>query len=113
LSGAATAAQRVDALNNIIDLTIPQIPLPWKEGGTQVIPGHGRISEQAELVEYRDMVTIVRDRVADLIKSNMSLDEIKAANPTAGFRRRYGSDSGSWTTNMFVEAVHRSLTTKK
>jgi glyoxylase-like metal-dependent hydrolase (beta-lactamase superfamily II) len=102
----------IDALNRIIDLTIPSIPLPWKEGGTQVIPGHGRICEQAELVEYRDMVTIIRDRVQDMIERDMTLEQIKAADPTVGFRRRYGSDSGPWTTNMFVEAVYRSLTVK-
>ena len=103
----------IEALNNLIDLAIPSIPLPWKDGGTQVVPGHGRICEQAELVEYRDMVTIIRDRVQDLIRSGMPLEQIKAANPTQGFRTRYGSDSGRWTTSMFVEAIYKSLTTKK
>jgi cyclase len=102
----------IDALNRLIDLAIPSIPLPWKEGGTLIVPGHGRVCEQAELVEYRDMLTIVRDRVAEMIKNGMTLDQIKAASPTAGFTRRYGSDSGRWTTAMFIDAMYKSLTTR-
>jgi len=103
----------IDALNRLIDLAIPSIPLPWKEGGTQIIPGHGRVCEQAELVEYRDMVTIVRDRIQDMMKRGMTLEQIKAASPTNGYNRRYGADSGAWTTSKFIEAVYKSLTTAK
>ena len=100
----------IDALNRLIDLTVPSIPMPWlAEGGTRLIPGHGRVCEEAEVVEYRDMVTIIRDRVRDMIKRGMTLDQIKTANPTQGYRARYGTDSGPWSTNMFVEAVYRSL----
>ena len=73
------------------------------------MPGHGRVCDQFDVVEYRDMVTIVRDRVRDLIKAGMTLDQIKAASPARGYTRRYGSDSGPWTTNNFVEAVYTSL----
>ena len=100
----------IDMLNQLIDLAVPSIPLPWKEGGTTVIPGHGRLSEQAELVEYRDMVTVIRDRIKDMLDRRMTLDQIKAAAPAKGWNRRFGSDTGAWTTNMFVEAVYRSLT---
>lgn len=100
----------LEILNQLIDLAVPSIPLPWKEGGTTVIPGHGRLAEQAELVEYRDMVTIVTDRVQDMINQRMTLDQIKAAKPTKGWDRRFGSDSGAWTTSMFIEAVYKSLT---
>jgi glyoxylase-like metal-dependent hydrolase (beta-lactamase superfamily II) len=103
----------IAALNRLMDIVVPSIPLPFKEGGTQVIPGHGRVSEQAELVEYRDMVTIVRDGVQSLIKKGLTLQQIKAANPTQGYRSRYGSDTGPWTTDMFVEAVYNGLTVKK
>jgi len=99
----------IAALNEIIALAIPPIPLPFQEGGTVVVPGHGRISEQAEVVEYRDMVTIIRDVIQDLIASGKTLEEVKAAAPTRGYTRRYGSSSGSWTTDMFVEAVFKSL----
>jgi cyclase len=101
----------IAALNRLMDLVIPSIPLPFKDGGTRFIPGHGRVGEQAELVEYRDMVTIVRDTVQSLIRKGMTLDQIKAADPTLGYRSRYGADSGSWTTNMFVEAIYTSLIT--
>jgi hypothetical protein len=75
-----------------------------------VIPGHGRICDQLDVVEYRDMVTIIRDRIRDLIKEGKTLDQIQATSPTRGYTRRYGADSGPWTTKMFVEAVYRSLT---
>jgi len=103
----------IDALNRIIDLAVPSIPLAWQEGGTFVIPARGRILEQADVVEYRDMVTVIRDVIQDMIKSGMTLAQIKEANPTQGYRRRYGSDSGPWTTDMFVEAVYKSLTAQK
>jgi cyclase len=100
----------IDALNHIIDLTIPSVPLPWLDDtGTMVIPGHGRPCEEADVVEYRDMVTIVRDRIRALMTKNQTLAQIVAANPTQGFRARYGSDTGPWTTNMFIEAVYKSL----
>ncbi len=102
----------IDALNRLMEIVVPSTPLPFKEGGTKVIPGHGRVAEQAELVEYRDMVTIVRDSVQSLIKKGLTLEQIKAANPTQGYRSRYGSDSGPWTTDMFVEAVYHGLTVK-
>ena len=100
----------IDVLNQLIDLAVPSIPLPWKDGGTIVVPGHGRLSQQAELVEYRDMVTIIRDRIRDMINQRMTLDQIRKASPTKGWDRRFGSDSGAWTTSMFVEAVYQSLT---
>jgi len=65
------------------------------------------------VVEYRDMVTIIRDVIADMIGKGMTLEQVQAANPTKGYRKQYGSDSGPWTTNMFVEAIYKSLTAKK
>jgi cyclase len=99
----------IDALNRLIDLAIPSVPLVSQEGGTYVVPGHGRLCDQLDVVEYRDMVTIVRDRVQDLIKKGRTLEQITAAAPTTGYNARYGSTSGPWTTNMFVEAVYGSL----
>ena len=100
----------IGALNALIELTVPSIPLPWlDEGGTRVVPGHGRLCEEAELVDYRDMVTIIRDRIRQMIGRGLTLEQVVAANPTQGFRARYGSDRGAWTTDMFVEAVYRSL----
>ena len=90
----------IDSLNRIIDLTVPAA---LQEGGTLVVPGHGRICDEADVVEYRDMVTIIRDRIADMLKRGMTLDQVKAARPTEDYDPRYGSSSA------FVEAVYRSL----
>jgi glyoxylase-like metal-dependent hydrolase (beta-lactamase superfamily II) len=96
----------IAALNHIIDITVPR---DKQEGGTMVVPGHGRICDEADVVEYRDMVTIIRDRVQKMIKDSMTLEAVKAARPTRDYDGRYGTTTGSWTTEMFVEAVYRSL----
>lgn len=96
----------IDGLNRVLDLTVPQ---HHEEGGTYVIPGHGRICDEFDVLEYRDMVAIIRDRVQAMIKKGMSLEQVKAAKPTRDYDPQYGSASGPWTTDMFVEAVYRSL----
>ena len=103
----------IAALNRIVDTAIPSVPIVSREEGTLVIPGHGHVCDQLDVVEYRDMLTIIRDRIQDLIKAGMTLDQIKAASPARGYIRRYGSDTGPWTTNNFVEAVYRSLVQEK
>jgi len=99
----------IAALNRLVELAIPSIPIVSREEGTWVVPGHGRLSDQLDVVQYRDMVTIVRDRVRDLVKAGMTLEQVKAASPARGYTQRYGASSGSWTTDDFVEAVYRSL----
>ena len=99
----------IAALNRVVELAIPSVPIVSREAGTIVIPGHGRLCDQLDVVEYRDMVTIIRDRVRDLKDAGMTLDQVKAASPARGYTRRYGSDSGAWTTNAFVEAIYNSL----
>jgi len=74
-----------------------------------VVPGHGYVSDEHEVVEYRDMVVIVRDRVQAMIRKGATLDQVTAARPTADYDTRYGSTSGAWTTDRFVEAVYASL----
>lgn len=96
----------VNALNAIIDLTVPR---DKQEGGTMVVPGHGRIADEADVVEYRDMITIIRDRVQLMIGKGMTLQQVTDAAPTADYDGRYGATSGFWTTEMFVEAVFRTL----
>jgi cyclase len=100
----------LDALNALLELAIPAMPLIYKEGRTFLVPGHGRIADHAEVVEYRDMVTVIRDRIQRMIDKGQTLDQVKTANPTQGYRARYGSDTGPWTTDMFVEAVYKGLT---
>jgi cyclase len=99
----------LDALNRLLELTVPAMPLVLKPGRTLLIPGHGRVSDYAELVEYRDMVTTIKDNIEALVKKGMTLEQVKAANPTAGYRARWGKESGPWTTDMFVEAVYNGL----
>jgi cyclase len=105
----ATIQGELDALNRLLELTVPAMPLVLKPGRTLLIPGHGRVSDYAELVEYRDMVTTIKDNIEALIKKGMTLEQVKAANPTAGYRARWGKESGPWTTDMFVEAVYNGL----
>jgi hypothetical protein len=90
----------IDALNHILELTIPEHN---QEGGTYVIPGHGRICDQADVVEFRDMVVIVKDRIQDLIKKGKTLEQVKAAKPTEDYDTEYGANE------RFVEAVYKSL----
>jgi glyoxylase-like metal-dependent hydrolase (beta-lactamase superfamily II) len=96
----------IEGLNRLVDIAIPE---QFTEGGTRIVPGRGRISDEFDVVEYRDMVTIVRDRVEAMIKKGRSLEQVKAARPTLDWEPRYGATSGAWTTVQFVEAVYRSL----
>lgn len=99
----------VAALNHVLDLAFPYFRL---EGGTLVIPGRGRISDSADVAYYRDMVTIVRDRVQDMIRKGLTVEQVKAARPTRDYDPRYGAAIG-WTTEMFVESVYQSLSVQK
>jgi glyoxylase-like metal-dependent hydrolase (beta-lactamase superfamily II) len=109
LANGGSIQGEIDALNRLIDLTIASTPFIYKDVGTYVIPGHGRLCEQMEVVDYRDMVVLVRDVVADLITQGKTLDQIKAARPALPYETRYGSETGPWTTNAFIEAVYKSL----
>lgn len=102
----------IDALNHALDLVIPPFPLVWQEARTFIIPGHGRMMDQHDLVDYRDMVTIMRDLIQDMANRGMTVDQVKAANPAKAFRTRYGSDTGPSTTDMFVEAIYKTLPKK-
>ena len=97
----------IDALNLILDLTVPSKMLA--EGGTYVIPGRGRLTDEHDVVMYRDMLVIIRDRIRDMVANKMTLEQVKAARPTLDYDGRYGSDTGAWTTAMFIEAVYREL----
>ena len=102
----------IAALNRLADLAVPSVPIVSREAGTIVIPGHGRLCDQFDVIEYRDMVIIVRDRVRDLVNAGRSLEQVKAAHPAKGYEGRYGKDR-DWTTDKFVEAVYRSLMKEK
>jgi len=74
-----------------------------------IIPGHGRVTNEWEVAEYRDMLVIFRDRIQAMIKTGATLEQVKAARPTADYDPRYGATAGTWTTDMFVEAMYTSL----
>jgi cyclase len=103
----------IDALNQVIDLSFRPMPFVFEEGGTLVVPGHGRIYDRQDVVEYRDMVVTIRDIIQDMIQRGMTLGQIKEASPAKAYEREYGAKSGSWTTDDFVEAVYKGLTAKK
>jgi glyoxylase-like metal-dependent hydrolase (beta-lactamase superfamily II) len=96
----------LQGLNAILKLAIPEFRT---EGGTMVIPGHGRLGDSADLGYYRDMLTIIRDQVQALIDEGMTLEQVIEKRPTFGYEARFGAKTGSWTTEMFIEAVYRSL----
>jgi cyclase len=110
LARGGSVQGEIDALNRIIDITVPA---KYQEGGTLVIPGHGRLCDEADVVEYRNMLTVIRDRFQDMIKKGMTLEQVKAAKATLDYDTQYGSATGFWTTDMFVEAVYKGLSGKK
>jgi glyoxylase-like metal-dependent hydrolase (beta-lactamase superfamily II) len=99
----------VAALNRLSEIAVASVPIVSREAGTIVIPGHGRLFDQYDVIEYRDMVTIITDRIRALVNAGRSLEQVKAAGPAKGYAGRYGNDGGDWTTEKFVEAVYRSL----
>jgi hypothetical protein len=101
-----TVQGEINALNAILNLTVFR---HQGEGGTYVVPGHGFLSDEHEVVEYRDMVVIVRDRVKAMKDAGASLAQILAARPTADYDTRYGANTGAWTTAMFVQAIYDTL----
>jgi len=95
----------IDGLNAVLDLAISEFRL---EGGTMMVPGHGRIVDSGDVAYYRDMLTIIRDRIQDMVAKEMTLDEVKAARPTADYDTEYGK-TPEWSSDMFIEAVYKSL----
>ncbi|MBI4888388.1 MAG: hypothetical protein HY824_14935, partial [Acidobacteria bacterium] len=96
----------IESLNRLIDITVPNSK---SEAGTLVIPGHGWLADQPDVVYYQQMVVIIRDRIQAQIAKGMSLEQVRAARPTLDYDPRYGRTTGSWTTDMFVEAVYQGL----
>ncbi|MDP9054060.1 MAG: MBL fold metallo-hydrolase [Acidobacteriota bacterium] len=110
VKNGGTIHGEIDALNNILEKTGYEHD---EDGGTMIIPGHGRLSDEYDVAEYRDMVSIICDRVQTMMKTGATLDQVKAARLTADYDTRYGATSGPWTTDMFVEAVYNTLTQKE
>jgi cyclase len=110
LQNGGSVRGEINALNDILKRTVYRHE---GEGGTIVVPGHGYVGDEHEVVEYRDMIAIVRDRVQAMLKKGATLDQVKAARLTADYDTRYGVTTGPWTTDMFVEAVYRDLSRQK
>jgi cyclase len=110
LAAGGSIQGTIDALQKIVDLIIP---VYGQEGGTMVIPGHGRLCDFGDVLNFREMTIIIRDRIQDMIKKGMTLEQVKAARPTQDYDPLYGSSTGFWTTDKFVEAVYKSLKGEK
>jgi glyoxylase-like metal-dependent hydrolase (beta-lactamase superfamily II) len=96
----------VDAANTILEITVPA---DKQEGGTYVVPGHGRLSDEADVVEYRDMLTIIRDRLVAMIDDGMTLEQVLESNVVLDYEARYGSEGGFNPTSRFLTNAYNSL----
>jgi cyclase len=106
LKNGGTVQGEIKALNDILNRTVFEHE---EDGGTLVVPGHGYLSNEHEVLEYRDMVVIVRDRVKAMLDAGATLTQVRGARVTADYDTRYGANTGPWTTAMFVDAVYNSL----
>jgi cyclase len=98
----------IAGLNAMLDIAVPAY---LQEGGTYVIPGHGRVGDEADILTFRDMLVIVRARIADLIEQGKPLEQVIEARPALDYDLRYGGGSGDgmWTSDDFVAAIYRDL----
>jgi glyoxylase-like metal-dependent hydrolase (beta-lactamase superfamily II) len=106
LQHGGSIQQELASLNYLIQLAIPEFN---QEGGTYVVPGHGRLSDEGDIGDYRDMVTFIHDRVKGMIDQGMTLAQIKAARPTFDYDPLYGKKAG----DDFVEQIYLSLTAEE
>ena len=106
LNNGGSVQGEIRALNFILDRTLYEHD---EDNGTMIIPGHGRVSNEFEVAEYRDMIVIIRDRIRAMMNKNATLEEVKAARPTIDYDTRFGANTGAWTTDMFIEAIYTSL----
>lgn len=106
LANGGSVVGELDALADILEKTVYKHD---EDGGTMIVPGHGRLADEYDVGEYRQMISIIRDRIQAAIDAGATLEQVKAARPTADYDTRFGANAGPWTTDMFVEAVYKSL----
>jgi cyclase len=109
-SRGGSVAGIIRGLNHLLDLMVPRYN---QDGGTYVIPGHGRIGDQHDVLEYRDMLVIVSDRIRSAVEKGMTLEQVKAMKPTIDYDARWGATTGSWTTDMFIGAVYADAAARR
>jgi cyclase len=100
----------IDALNDIIALMVPK---DNEEGGTYIVPGHGWLCDRNDVVNYRDMLTIVRGRIQDMVRKGMKLEQVKAAKPSFDYDPLYGASTGPWSPDKFVENIYHEVAKDK
>jgi glyoxylase-like metal-dependent hydrolase (beta-lactamase superfamily II) len=108
LAGGGSVQGLIAALTSILTLAVPE---GFASGGTRIIPAHGRLCEETDVAEFRDMVVIIRDRVQDLITKGMTLEQIKANRPSRDYDAEYGA--GTARADRFVESIYRSLASQR
>jgi glyoxylase-like metal-dependent hydrolase (beta-lactamase superfamily II) len=96
----------IAGLNLILDITVAETR---GQGGTIVVPGHGRLYDEGDVAEYRDMLTIIRDRIQSSIGKGDSLATVRQSRPALDYAGIFGATTGPWTTDAFVEAIYRNL----
>jgi cyclase len=106
LASGGSYAGIVSAVERLVDIIIP---VYGQDGGTLVIPGHGRLSNLGDVLNYREMIIVIRDRMQKMIDEGMTLEQVKAAKPTFDYDPVYGATTGFWTTDRFIEAAYQSL----
>lgn len=100
----------IAALNRIIEIAALG---DNNEGGTLIIPGHGRVYKGSDVVEYRNMVATIRDRIEKMADKGMTLPEVQAARPTVDYDEHYAAATALWTTEQFVAAAYQSLMVRR
>lgn len=94
------------ALNRILDITVAETR---GQGGTLVIPGHGRLYDEADVAEYRDMVNIVRDRIQQAVTQGQTLQQVRESLPVLDYAGVFGNAGADWTSDNFIEAVYKNV----
>lgn len=100
----------IAALNRILDITVAETR---GQGGTIVVPGEGRLYDEADVAEYRDMLVIIRDRVARAVDQGDSLRELERQRPALDYAGVLGATESEWTTGTFIEAIYRDLSANR
>ena len=105
--GGGRISGMIDGLNRIVAAANPTA-----QSRTYIVPGHGRLCDREDVVKYRDMTLVLRDRIQALVMKGLTLEQVKSAKPTRDYDPLYGASSGLGATDSFVEDVYQSLTVR-